>query len=225
MKSTLRPLAGFLALMFIAGCIVGDEISTVTVHPDGSADLVMLRSNLRSTQEGERAQAELADYRESFDARTNNDFERIREAGGRVVDALWIRGEAPYANAIHARFPTASALEKFCTMKNDDGSSLLTARFTSDGMRRKLTLEIVMAPDKLDVAQFSPSDVDQLRQTYADGISHFRIAVADGSITAAGGFTVAEDKQSALLNVGEVAELLRRGQGQAEAYLEWEVTE
>jgi hypothetical protein len=225
MKPTIRPLAVLLSVLLITGCIVGDELTTLTVHPDGSADLIMFRSNLRSTQKGDRAEAELADYHTKFDARTDNEFTRIAEAGGRLVDALWIRDQAPYSNAIHAQFPTASTLEKYCTMKNDDGSSLLTAHFSTDGPRRKLTLQIMLPPEKIDLAELSPSDVDQLRQHYADGISHMRIAVTDGSITAAQGFTVAADKQSALLNVSELAQLLQKGQGQAEAYLAWDVTQ
>jgi hypothetical protein len=225
MKSTIRPLTVVISLLLVVGCITGDEVTTLTVHPDGSADLVLFRSNLRSTQKGEDAKSELADYRKSFDARTDGEFVRIREAGGRLLDALWVRDQAPFSNVIHAQFPTSATLEKYWTMKNDDGSPMMTAHFTTDGPRRKLTLQITLAPDKIDLTQLSPSDVDQLRQNYADGISHMRIAVTDGSITAAQGFTVAADKQSALLNVSELAQLLQKGQGQAEAYLAWEVTQ
>ena len=57
----------------------------------------------------------------------------------------------------------------------------------------------------------------------ADGISETRVAVTSGSITTARGFTVARDKQSALLNTSAINEVLRTG-GKAELYLEWEVT-
>jgi hypothetical protein len=39
------------------------------------------------------------------------------------------------------------------------------------------------------------------------------------------GFSVATDKQSALLNIADVAEELRKGQGKAELSLEWDVKE
>jgi len=70
-----------------------------------------------------------------------------------------------------------------------------------------------------------PSDTEQNRQPLADGISEYRIAVANGSITAARGFTVASDKQSALMNLSEILEVLKDQQGQAQFSIEWDVAQ
>jgi hypothetical protein len=223
MKSASRAWFVLFPLSLVGGCVVGDQLTTVTVHPDGSADLVVFRSNLRSTEKGDKAEKELADYKTSFETRAAGDFARIREAGGGMVEASWVRPQAPFSNFVRARFPSPSALEKFWTVKDKDGGFQLTTQFHSDGLHRSLTVEITVPPEKANPSQSSPTDVEQFRQTLANGISETRIAVTNGSITAARGFTVADDKQSALLNGSAIDEVLRSG-GKAELYLDWDVT-
>jgi hypothetical protein len=123
---------------------------------------------------------------------------------------------------VRARFLSPSALEKFGTVKNEDGGFLMTTQFRSDGLRRSLTVGIAVPPDQANPSQSSPSDAEQFRQTQANGISDTRIAVTKGSITTAHGFTVASE--SALLNASGITEILRTG-GKAELYLEWEVSQ
>jgi hypothetical protein len=56
-----RHLFAVLSPLLLVGCIVGDELTTITIHPDGSAQMVTFRINLRSTQSGQDGQRELAD--------------------------------------------------------------------------------------------------------------------------------------------------------------------
>jgi hypothetical protein len=223
MKSKPRVVAALLTLLLAGGCIVGDELTTLTIHPDGSADLVLYRSNLRSTEQGDKARAELGEYQSKFDARTADDFTKIREAGGKVLEALWIRSQAPFTNVIHAQLPNAASLEKYGTSDQTDDSSRIAMRFQRDGARRRLVVEIVIPADKLDSFAVPPADLEQQAQANANGISETRIAVTQGRITAARGFTIAEDKQSALLNVRKAMEMLRQSQGRADLFVEWEV--
>jgi hypothetical protein len=211
-----------LPVLLIGGCVIGDQLTTLTVHPDGSADLVLFRSNLHSTEEGKRAEKELADFRASFDAREEGDFARIREAGGKVVEASWVREEAPFSNLIRAHFPTASAVEKYWSAEDEDGKIVMKTRFHSEGPRRRLAIEITVPPDKTNPSHVSPANVDQIKQAMANGISETRIALTQGAIVAAKGFTVAEDKQAALLDFTAISDVLRSG-GKAELYLEWEL--
>jgi hypothetical protein len=223
MIPTTRVCAILLPLLLVGGCIVGDQLTTITVHPDGSADLVEFRSNLHSTEKGDKAEKELADYKASIDTRADGDPARIREAGGEAVEATWVRQQAPFSTLVRAHFPSPSALEKYGTVKDEHGGFQMTTQFRSDGVRRSLTVGITVPPEKANPSQSSPSDVGQFRQTQADGISETRIAVTKGSITTARGFTVASDKQSALLDASAIDEILRTG-GKAELYLEWDVT-
>jgi hypothetical protein len=150
---------------------------------------------------------------------------RIQEAGGKILKASWIRQNAPLSHVIYAQLPDASSLEKFATSTNDDGSPQLTMQLQSRGVHRKLSLQITVRPDEIDPAQLSTTDVGQLRQRFADGVSETRIAVTGGSIVNARGFTVAGDKQSALLDLGEIAKILQTSGPKAELYLEWEVSQ
>jgi hypothetical protein len=211
-----------LTLLLIGGCIVGDQVTTLTISPDGSADFLVFRSNIRSSEAGDRGERELADYKSNFDGKTDEEMSRISKAGGQVLAASWVRLQAPYSNFVHAFFPNASALEKFLSEHGRDDGHSITTQFHIDGSRRRLTIRVTMPLDTIPSFE-SSSDVKQLRQMHADGISETRIAVTRGSITSAHGFAIAADKQSALLNVADIAQTLRMGQGKADLHLEWEV--
>lgn len=221
-SSTIRWCAVSLLALLVSGCVIGDQLTTFTIQPDGSADFVVFRSNLRSTEKGEKGANELADYKARFDARTDDELARVAEAGGAAVEASWLRGQVPFSNLVRARFPNSAALEKFLTIKKADGSFLVKTRFTSDGARRKLTVRLALAA--ADGPPESPSSsVEQIRQALANGISETRVAFVSGTITAAHGFTIAGDKQSALLDAAAIGGIVRAG-GKGELYLEWEVT-
>lgn len=223
MKRSLMLLATYIIAAFLGGCIVSDQLTTLTIHPDGSADFVLFRSNLRSTEKGAKAEKELADYKDKFDARAEGEFVRIRDCGGKIIQAAWIRTEAPFSNVIHAHFSDASTLEKFGSTKNENGSPLITTQFHRDGARRKLTARITVPPDAIKEAA-APSAKEPIKQALANGLSETRIAIVSGSIVGELGFIVSSDKQSALLDSDEIEQLLRKGNGTTELFLEWEVT-
>lgn len=223
MKRSLMLLTALIAAAILEGCIVSDQLTSLTIHPDGSADYVLFRSNLRSTEKGAKAEKELADYKAKFEAREENEFVHIRNCGGKIVQAAWVRSEAPFSNVIYAHYPNASALEKFGSVKNEDGSPLITTQFRRDGARRKLTTRITFPLDSIKES-VEPPTKEPIKQAWANGISETRIAVVSGSIVAERGFTVASDKQSALLDLDEIEQLLRNANGTLELFLEWEVT-
>jgi hypothetical protein len=222
MNAKTYLLAALVTLLVVlAGCIVGDELTTLTVNPDGSAEYVIFRSNLHSTEVGAKADKEVADYKANFDARGNDEFARIEAAGGSIVATNWLRNEAPLSNVVRARFPDASALEEFWTVQSDDGRSQIATEFASEGLKRRLTVRVLVPPEENQPAAEAP--VLPVQQMLANGVSVTRVAVADGTITGECGFTVAGDRQSAVVNNDEIAEAIREGHGTAELYLEWEV--
>jgi hypothetical protein len=212
--------AAALYAVSLGGCLVSDQLTTLTINPDGSADLILFRSNLRSTQQGETGDRELAEYKARFDSREDQDLQQITEAGGQILESSWVRSEAPPANIVHAGLPTAAALEKYGTT-GSDGALATATRFLRDGSRRRLSIRITSSLSDEELAR-PAADAAQLKQQMADGISEIRIAVAGGAITASRGFTVAGDKQSALLDVDEIFRMLR-DQSEVELFLEWEV--
>lgn len=216
-------LSAMIGMFLSVGCIIGDELTTITIRPDGSADWVRFKSNVRSSERGEKRAEELSKFIEGFDSHTGPDFAHIVESGGELVDAVWIRAEEPYSTLIKARFPTAASLEKFWTIKSEEGEVLAQARFIHDSNRRRLSLTI-RGSRQQNMEPKEPITLKELRENQANSISEARIAVTDGQIVASEGFVVAADKQSCLMDSSRIDELLRSTTGDVELFLEWEVT-
>ena len=86
-------VALLLFILLIGGCIVSDELTTITIHPDGSADLVKMESNVHSSETGTKAEEELRNYVEQFNAQQDVDQQQITQAGGLVLESRWIRAD------------------------------------------------------------------------------------------------------------------------------------
>lgn len=219
-----RPWLTAAAILWLAAsCIVSDQFTTLTIQPDGSADWLRFQSNIRSTEKGDKGAEELKRFVEEFEARRDPDCVRIRESGGEILEARWLRRQEPYATVVTARLPSATALQDFCTIKNEKSEEVVRARFAPDGQRRRLTLSIRVPKDDQPAAAARPTE-SQRRQEQADGISETRVAVSGGQIVACHGFTVAGDKRSALLDPAAIQDLLQAGEGQGEFFLEWEIS-
>lgn len=221
---TSRVLAAAVFLGCAAlfrGCIIGDELSTITIHPDGSADLVKLQSNVHSSEQGAKGDEELRRYAQEFDARKSADHLRISDAGGRVEESRWVRKEPPYANVVVGKLPSAAVLEKAFTFNDDDGKTVVAAHFTKKSTRRKFSLEVTLPLEQV-LKSTAEKTIEELRASQANGLSETRFAIAGGKIVDARGFTVAADKQSALLEPKAIIELLK-SQRHVEVFLEWEV--
>jgi len=209
------------AIITVAGCILCDQITTITIQPDGSADYLKVQTNVHSSESGSKGEAELSRYVEQVNARQDSDQLALVRAGAVLEPVHWIRRQPPMANVISARLPNAAALEKLFTVQDDGGNTILSARYSRDGLRRRLTLLVELPREDANQAA-APRTVAELRGGQAEGISETRFAVARGTIVAAKGFTIARDRQSALLEPAAILEVLRT-QPQVEAWLEWEV--
>jgi hypothetical protein len=212
-----------LAMLALAGCIVGDELTTYTVQPDGVTDYVKFQSNIHSSEKGAKGAEELKTFVSEFDARTNSDYVRIAECGGSVTDARWVRREEPYATLVAARLPSAAALEQFFTFR-DKGEVVAQGRFTSEGNRRRFSISARIPPDQRPPEKPLPS-FKEWRKEQANDVSETRLVVPGGHILAAAGFVVANDKRSALLDMTEVEELVRKNGDRVEVFVEWQLGE
>jgi hypothetical protein len=215
--------ATFVVLIvgLMAGCIVSDELTTIAIQPDGSADIVKFRSNIRSSEEGSKGEAELQRYVEDFDAHRDSDYVQITQAGGLVAESRWIRKEVPCANVIAASFSNPAGLEKFSTIEGKEGELRLVSHFSRDGARCRFSIAMI-PPKDLKLPEPSMLSLKELRQKQADGVSETRFIVAGGQIIASQGFDVAGDKRSAILATEEIEDFLRTKREQVELYLEWE---
>lgn len=208
------------ALAVIGGCIVSDEVTTLTIRPDGSADWVKFRSNIRSSETGEKGAQELKGFVEDFDAHRDADYQEITKAGGTVLESRWLRREEPYSTVTLARFPGMATLVEYCTQRGDKGEVIAQPRYTQDGKRRKLAITYHVPKDFKPQEKPTP---EELRQERASGFSETRVVVAGGQILSARGFIVAADKRSALLDNDQLREWLRTEREKIELFLEWEL--
>ncbi len=222
MRKTLLALTAAAALWLPTSCIVLDQIVTLTVEPAGAAHWTRFHSNIRSSEKGEKGAEELRRFVADFEARRDSDCERIRQAGGEILEARFVRKEEPYSTVVSARLPGAKALEDFCTIKDEKGETVARASFTSDGRRRRLALTIPTPKGEAQAEAPKPNERER-RLGQANDISEIRVAVVGGEIIRARGFTVAEDKRSALLEPLEVEDLLRGATAPVELFLEWDL--
>lgn len=213
---------GIITMFVVAGCILNDELTTMVIRPDGTADWYCFRSNIHSSEKGEKRTEELLKVIKDFEAHEGADFDRITEAGGEVLDARWIQREEPYATILTARFPTAATVERFWTIKGETGDVLIRSKLTMDHSYRRLSLTIPGSTNRESEEKEVPS-FREFRQHQANGISETRIVVADGEIISAEGFVVADDKRSCLLDPQRIDELLRRSNRDVELFVEWEI--
>jgi len=219
-KSIGAKVSAVAAVLFlVTSCIVSDELSVITILADGSADWVRFNSNIRSTEKGEKGTEEIRRFVDDFEAQRDPDLERLRAAGGKVLEARWVRKQEPYSTVVTAKLPGSKALEEFLTIRGNQGDPAVQTRFTQDGSRRKLAFTVSFPEEKLPEL----SSDEARRQEEVDGLSRTRIAVLPGRILGSRGFKVATDKRSALLGIQEVEALLRAGRGKADLFLEWDI--
>jgi hypothetical protein len=219
---TYRSVLYVVALaLCCAGCIIRDEVTTLTVRPDGSASLVLFHSNIRSTEEGAKADAELGRHVEDFNARRTDEFVRVERAGGVVEEARWLRQEAPFASHISATLPTAASVERFLAIEGEEGKLRLTTTYSAEGSRRRLA-SVVLLPGDFKIPDEAARAPDKVRQERANNISETRIVILQGHITAAQGWTIASDRRSALLSPDELIRLARERPDRIELFVEWE---
>jgi hypothetical protein len=216
-------IATSVAMALIAGCILSDQLTTITVQPDGSADLVKFQSNLRSSEAGAKGAEELKRFVDDFDAHRDPDYLQIRQAGGEVLEARWVRRGEPPANLLTAKFSTASTFLAYLTIKDDQGRVVAQPRFKQAGKRRRLSI-VIQAPSDQKQTELAGRTIPEARQEQANGISETRIVVAGGQIVDSRGFTVAADKHSALVEPAEIRDLLQKRPENLELFLEWELT-
>ena len=221
---TMRGIiaAGLMPALLLAGCVVRDEVVTLTVRPDGSADLVVFHASIRATEEGPKGEEALQQYAVAFDARTSGDFERITRAGGEVTEARWVRKDPPCATLIAASLPEAAVLERYGSTGEDDGEVRVRTRFTSDGPVRRLTTTLHL-PDGFRPPDEEPRAPERIQADRANAFSETRVVVTRGRITGARGWTIAPDRRSALLAPDDITALLRDRPEPAELFIEWEI--
>ncbi len=211
------------AMMLNSGCIVHDQNTTLVINEDGSADMTILRSNIRSTASGDRANEQIADFRAALNERTHDDFKRLRGAGATVEMSMWLREQVPMAHVLRASIPNRSSLEKMATLRDSEGAVVVDPDFSVNGTRRRLGFRISIDPESISKPAAGGSGLEAFMEQRATAMSDIRICVSEGEISAASGFRIADDGRSALFDEDKIKSLIQCGDGEAEIFIEWDV--
>ena len=222
MTRLITICCGLVVLLTATSCIVSDQVTTLIIKPDGSAEVIVTRSNIHFRGNEQKREEELKKYKNDFNNQDQWWFNRIERAEGGVEEARWIKKTEPMANYIRGSLPSKSSLEQFLTLKHKDNKWNLTSEFKKDGSNRELSIRI-SPPNEKELSAPSNDDVGRMRKQLANSISHTRIAVVEGKITDATGFTVADDGQSALLDRSTFPEKLWTRNETITIFLRWTV--
>jgi hypothetical protein len=205
-----------LSLLLLPGCIVSDQITTLIIQPDGSAEVIVVRSNIHFRGNDEKREEEQEEYRRKFNDGEQFWFDRIQTSGGTIEETRWIKQTPPMANYLRGSLPNQEAVEKLLTL---DNNWKIQSNITTDGSTRTLKVTVIPPPDKKLSAP--PADPEKIRKKLANSISHTRIAIQNGKIIEAEGFMVADDGQSALVDEGAFPDRLWKENAGVELLLSW----
>lgn len=216
MNGAIRNTIVLLALLIFPGCIVSDQITTLIIQPGGSAEVIVVRSNIHFRGNDEKREEELEEYRRKFNDGEQFWFDRIQTSGGAIKETRWIKQSPPMANYLRGSLPNQEAVEKLFTL---DNKWKIRTNISTDGSTRTIKVTVTPPPEKKLSAP--PADPEKIRKKLANSISHTRIAIQNGKITDARGFVVANDKQSALVDQGAFPDRLWKENKRVKLVLAW----
>jgi hypothetical protein len=207
MKAAYVAAIGILALLF-SGCIVGDGVMNFVIDPDGAVTVSNYRANLTSDQKGEDAKKELADFIRDLEQKSGSDFAKLEKAEAKDVKVMILRSAAPASFLVTARIPSLKDLAVYFS-DNDTDCSELSMEHT-----RGIQCQLKLSKGKA---------IPEPAKPRADSFSEYRFALAKGTIIKAQGFSVAQDKHSALLD-SEVLEKMENLEVPSVTFLlEWQI--
>ena len=178
------------------------------IDPDGAVTVSKYRSNLTSDQRGEDAKKELADFVRDLEQKSGSDFAKLEKANAKDVTVMILRRAAPASFLVTARIPSLKDLAVYMSDKDTDCTALSTER------TRGIQCQLKLSKGKAIPEPANPP---------ADSFSEYRFALAEGTIIKAQGFSVAQDKHSALLDL-EVLEKMENLEVPSVTFLlEWQI--
>ena len=100
MKTRLITICcGLVALLMATSCIVSDQVTTLIIKPDGSADVIVTRSNIHFRGNEQKRAEELKAFRNKFNNQEQCGFIVADDGQSALLDrsafpdTLWTRNE------------------------------------------------------------------------------------------------------------------------------------
>ena len=209
MKAICAAMISMLAFL-MSGCITKDEITSVVIDPDGAVSFSIYRLNITSDQKGEDGKKEFADYIRGLEEKNGSDIKDLVKTNATDVKITILRKAAPASVLISARWPS---LKDFTAgLSDDDINCTAISTEHTRGIRCKATI----TPSK-------GKELPEPAKLRANSFSELRVALADGIIVKAQGFSVAQDKRSALFDMETLEKMENWEVPSATILLEWQI--
>lgn len=223
MKTAYAAVLGIVALL-LSACVTGDEITSYVIDPDGSIEFFTYRNNLTSSEVGEDAKTDLANYLQSMEAKSDNLFTKLVEASAQEVHVTVLRRASPASVLITGRIPSLNDFAVYMTEKADaDYRFVCTAisKVRVQGIRCEWTHN--SSNEDLSAATVMPEEIQpDASASNVDPINATRFVLAKGEFINAQGFLLAPNKRSAVFDEDTLSKIQTSS---ITVSLEWESSE
>jgi hypothetical protein len=198
MKTAYAAVLGIVALL-LSACVTGDEITSYVIDPDGSIEFSTYRNNLTSSEAGEDAKMDLANYIQRMEEKSGDLFTKLVEANAQVVQVTILRRASPASVLITGRIPSLNDFAVFMTEKADADHRFVCTAISKEcvqGIRCELTHN--SSNEELPADTVMPEETKpDATASNVDPINATRFVLAKGAFIKAQGFLLAPDKRSA----------------------------
>jgi len=209
MKAICAAMISILAFL-TSGCITKDEIVSFVIDPDGAVTFSTYVLNITSDLNGEAGKKELADLIRDHEEKKGSYFENLAKANAKNIKVTILRKTSPASGLITARIPS---LKDFAAGLGDDDFNC-TALSTEH--TRGIRCECIITPSK-------GKELPEPAKPRANSFSEIRVSLAEGTIVKAQGFSVAQDKRSALVDMETLEKMENWEVPSATILLEWQI--
>jgi hypothetical protein len=217
MKAICAAMIGMLALL-MSGCITKDEIVSFVIDPDGAVTFSTYLLNITSDLKGEAGKKELADLIRDYEEKQGSYFEIIAKANAKDVNVAILRKASPASGMITARIPSLKDLAAGLSGDDSNCTAVLTEH------TRGIRCEFTNTPSKgKELPESKGKELPEPAKLRANSFSELRVALADGIIVKAQGFSVAQDKRSALFDMETLEKMENWEVPSVTILLEWQI--
>ncbi len=201
MKTAYAAVLGIVALL-LGACVTGDEITSYVIDPDGSIEFSTYRNNLTSSEAGEDAKTDLANYIRSMEEKSDDLFTKLVEANAEEVHVVVLRRTSPASVLITGRIPSIDDFAVYMSEKEDVDHRFVCSSISKErvqGIRCEMTH--TSSNEAPPAAAVMPEETQpDTTASHADPINVTRFILAKGAFINAQGFLLAPNKRSAVLD-------------------------
>jgi hypothetical protein len=223
MKTVYAAVLGIAALL-LSACVTGDEITSYVIDPDGSIEFSTYRNNLTSSEAGEDAKTDLANYIRSMEEKSDDLFTKLVEANAQDVYVMVLRRASPASVLITGRIPSLNDFAVYMTEKADAENRVVCIAISKErvqGIRCELTHN--SSNEELPAATVMPEETQpDAAASNVDPINATRFILAKGAFIRAQGFLLAPNKRAAVFDEDTLSKMQT---SPITVSLEWESSE